>query len=151
MTVRVATLLLWGTVLLSGPPPAAGQENPGGEPQLGAIAQRIAELWARGDLDGLTSLLEPGGVQVQIPGGVGGSLAPRKARAVLGEILEAHGEGRIRVTRTSPSEGTPARGFAELRWSAVARGTSQVLRYTLFVGLVHGSEGWRVYEIRVMK
>lgn len=150
MTARLAPLLVWALVL-GGSSPAASQEATRDDPQIRAIAERVAEMWARGDVEGVASLLDPGGVRVQVPGGVGGSLAPRKARAVLGDVLEAHGEGRIEVMRISPSEGTPARGFAELGWSAVARGTSQVLRYTLFVGLVHGSEGWRVYEIRVMR
>ncbi len=137
--------------VLASPSPAPAQGGPPGDPDLAAVARRIAGMWGGGDLDAVAALLDSGGVQVQVPGQVGGSLAPRKARAVLGQVLAAHGTGGIEVVRTSPAGGTPARGFAELSWSAVPSGTSQVLRYTLFVGLVHGTEGWRIYELRILR
>lgn len=146
----ILAVAVLGAATLAPASPAFAQGGPPGDPDLAAVARRIAGIWGGGELDAVASLLDSGGVQVQVPGEVGGSLAPRKARAVLGRVLEAHGTSGIEVVRASPAGGTPARGFAELRWSAVPRGTSQVLRYTLFVGLVHGSEGWRIYEIRVL-
>jgi len=133
--------------------PAAAQDGLPSldDPELTRVALELAGMWGAGDVEGMAALLDPTGVRLQVPGGGRGTLEPRKARLVLRQFLERYGEGQLRLARATASDGTQARGFAELSWSVVRRGTSEVTQYTLFLGFHRNAEGWRVYEIRVLR
>lgn len=147
----VALLLLGAASLLEAqepPEPGAGEPGAG---ELGDAVARVGWAWGTGDIGALRGLFSPDGVRFREQGGAHGILDPRKAGAAIRELWARHGEGRVTLERTSLAAGTPARGFAHFRWRAVPTGTSEPVSYTLFVGMVHGAPGWRIYEIRVLR
>lgn len=117
---------------------------------LRSAAERVAGLWTSGGLAGLDDLLLDRGIRFHTGGGGRETLDPRMAMAALEDLLDRRRTTSARVVRVTGSEGSPARGSAEILWEAVAPGTSEVLRYTLFVGLVQQDGRWRVYELRVL-
>lgn len=142
----LVALLLLGAASLEAQEPA----EPGAG-ELGDAVARVGWAWGTGDLGALRGLLSPDGVRFRDQGGGHGILDPRKAGAAIRELWARHGEGRVTLERTSLAAGTPARGFAHFRWLAVPTGTSEPVSYTLFIGMVHGAPGWRIYEIRVLR
>lgn len=145
--MRSSPVLLAAILLLA---PASLGAQAGGEAELRATAERVAELWTSGGVSALGDLLLDRGVRFHAGPGGRETLDTRKATAALEDLLERRRTASARVVRVSAMEGSPQRGSAEIVWEAVAPGTSEVLRYTLFVGMVREDGRWRVYEIRVL-
>jgi hypothetical protein len=118
---------------------------------LSDAASSFAEAWAKGDAPALEDGPDSHSVVVELLGEEHGSMDPRKAASALGRFLGAHESRGASVTRVSEVGGTPARGFAEVRWEAVMPGTSELLVYTVFAGFVRQEDRWRVSEIRVLR
>jgi len=142
----VVALLLAGSGSLRAQP-ADRDDAPG----LDRAVERVAGAWSDGDLAALHELLDAAGVRFRDAAGEHGRLDPRKARAVVRRLWSEHRGGRVLVERSAVVGGSPTRGFAHLRWRTVPEGTSEPVSYTLFVGMVHGPAGWRIYELRVLR
>lgn len=144
MTTFWAVLaLLWATALPSAPTP--------GQDALDASARRVAELWQRGDAAGLGSMLRPSGVALDLGEGRHTSLEARQAVAAVRDHLDGHTVRTVRLDRVSGVAGTPPRAYVELAWETVPEGTTEVMRYTVFVGLEESDGRWWIAEIRVLR
>lgn len=142
--------MLLGLLVTVGAPLRAQDRQGDVEADLQATAERVADLWSSGDLAGLGDLLLQRGIRFHAGTGSRETLEPRKTVAALEDLLSRRRTASARVARVATAEGSPDRGSAEIVWEAVAPGTSEVLRYTLFVGLLREESRWRVYEIRVL-
>lgn len=141
----ISLLLVAGGVLVAGPVEAQEPED-----ELRAAAERVASRWSASDVARLGDLLLPRGIGVHVPGAGREMLDPRKAIAALEELLGRLRTTGVRVARVHRTAGGGDRGSAELRWEAVAPGTSEILRHTVFVGFTLDDDRWRIYEIRVL-
>lgn len=143
-----------GSVLLAALASSALAAGPvaaqAGGTDLETAARRFAALWAEGDVATIAAVLHPDGVLVALLGEEYGTLDRRKAAAALHDFLAHHEARSATLTRASEVRGTPGRGFAEIRWEAVAPGTSELQRYTVFTGFVRDGEHWRVTDLRVL-
>lgn len=114
-------------------------------------AGRFAGLWSSADIGRIGDLLVPDGIRLHL-GEVGHhDLAPRQALAALRDFLRAHRSNGARMDRVSEVGGQPPRGFAEITWEAVAQGTTEMLRYTVYVGFILEDESWHISELRVFR
>lgn len=148
--MRTAISLLTLAVLSSGSPLVAQQTRSEGEAGLRAAAERVASSWGAGQPAGLADLLVEGGVGFHTPQGGRETLDSRMALAALRDLFDRHRTRATRLVRVTTAAGAADRGSAEIAWDAVAPGTSEVLRYTLFVGFVRNAGAWRIYELRVL-
>lgn len=146
--LALAALALW---LPAAGPGLRAQVSGGEAAELRDAAGRVARAWAAADAAAVEALFAPDGVRFGEGTGGRGVLDRRKAGAAIRDLLERLDGGRVVVERARVAGGTPPRGFAELRWDALPRGTSERISYTLFVGMVEASGGWRVDEIRLLR
>lgn len=140
--MSVALLLVLASVL---PPPAGAAQS-----ALDQAARDFAEAWRSHDIRAVRDALDHGGVRLRLDGSDHGWLETPQAVAAIDGLLGRLSGGRVRTHRTESLGGDPPRGYTELRWVTVARGTTQPLAYTVFVGFTRREEGWRVDEIRVL-
>ncbi|HEU5207929.1 MAG TPA: hypothetical protein VFU06_00845 [Longimicrobiales bacterium] len=138
--IRLATLL----VLLFLAAPAHAQQD------LDAAMQRVARMWERGDVRGLTQSASGSGFALEFDSGRTGPVASRQAAAALRRLFEDQQTISVKPGVTRVSGGRPQRAFGELEWITRPRGTTIPERRTVFVALVREDRGWRVTEIRVM-
>ena len=125
---------------------------PVAQPSLEAAAVSVARIWEAGRPALLEELMVPTGIRFHLQEQAHASLPARKVVATLASFLNQHHGLEVAVTRVSPTGGRPPRGFAELAWQAVARGTSEPLSYTVYIGFVlRDDESWRITELRVMR
>ncbi|MEX0856076.1 MAG: hypothetical protein WD056_00775 [Gemmatimonadota bacterium] len=157
--------LLWiPTVLLSGPGGSdserAGLDPPGvtypdtilvASTPLEAATMEFARGFSDPSGDRLGAILAIGGIRLHIEDTGHAGLSSRQAVAAIREFLRGYDGGGVVVLRAALVEGSPSRGFAELRWSARMAGTSQEIRRTLFLGLYQESGDWRVDEVRLLR
>ena len=119
--------------------------------ELGATARALAAAWSRSDGDAMAQLLDEDGVHLALPDKDHGTLDRRNAVAAVERFLDRYPVQRAELARASEvGEGSTGRAFAEIRWEAVAPGTSETVRYTLFAGLARTGRAWRVVELRVL-
>jgi hypothetical protein len=130
---------------------AATDRNEVPQNPLEVAAAGFARAFAAGSAEGLGELMSPGGIRLQIEGPGGGGLSPRQAVASLIELVRRYEGGSVVVSRAEPLDGSADRGFAEVRWSTRAAGTSDLLGLTLFLGLAREGEEWRVDEVRLLR
>lgn len=148
------------SLLLLGAPGGAvrGQEpTPEGEvaaqqaASLEAAARRVAAAWSVGEPSLLDDLVRPEGVAYHAGNHEHPALAKRQLMATLSDLM---GDGQARgvaMGRISRVEGSRPRGFVELAWSAVPKGTTEVVRSTIFVSFEHAQGRWWIAEIRVLR
>ncbi|MFP3949062.1 MAG: hypothetical protein ACLFWG_10060 [Longimicrobiales bacterium] len=117
---------------------------------LRASAGRVAGHWARGDATGMAELLSPRGIGFHTATEGQAALDPRKALAALDDLFDRRPSVGSTVVRVSLASGASDRGSAELAWDALAQGTSEVIRRTVFLGFSWSDAGWRIYEIRIL-
>lgn len=117
---------------------------------LQASARRVADLWERGDAQGLGEMLRPGGVALDLGERSHASLPVRQAVAAIRDLLGQHASRSVSLDRVSDMAGTPPRAYVELGWETVPEGTSEVIRHTVFVGLERTDGRWWITEIRVL-
>lgn len=143
-SVPLLVVALGGLLVAGG---LGAQEPDGG---LRSVAERVAGSWSGSEVARLGDLMLPRGIGVHSAGGGREMLDPRKAVAALEELLGHLRTTSVRVVRVHRTAGAGDRGSAELRWEAVAAGTSEILRHTIFVGFTLEEGRWRIYEIRVL-
>lgn len=143
--MKTATLVLF---FLLGPlvTPAAPPQD-----SLEAAARRLAGFWERGDASGLGTMLRPTGVALDLGERSHASLEARQVVAALRDLLGRHAPRSVRLDRFSPVGGTPPRAYVEMTCETVPRGTAEVVRQTVFVGLELAEGGWRIAEIRILR
>lgn len=117
---------------------------------LQASARRVADLWERGDAQGLGEMLCPGGVALDLGERSHASLPVRQAVAAIRDLLGRHASRSVSLARVSAVAGTPSRAYVEIGWETVPEGTSEVIRHTVFVGLERTDGRWWIMEIRVL-
>lgn len=126
--------------------PSSGQRSG----SLRSSANDVATQWARGSASGLSDLLSPRGIGFYTPTEGQAALDPRKAVAALEDLLNRNSSVSCTVVRVTLASGASDRGSAELAWEAMAPGTSEVIRRTVFVGFTWEENRWRIYEIRIL-
>lgn len=148
-----ATLVLSVTVALVGlcPVPASGAQDQNLDPELSSTAAEFARHWAGGSADSLAAVLAPGGIRLHLDGPARSATPSRQAVAAIRDFLRAFDEAEAQVTRAAVAGGTEDQGFVEMIWTARKAGTSQVVRYTLFLSLSRLDDRWRVEEIRLLR
>lgn len=152
-------LLVAGSAPVGVSPPAAGQEPVTQALPAGRIAQEgleeaardFSRLWEAGTVGEIGKIMVPGGIRFHLQDQAHASLPPRQAVAALKDFLNRHRGLELAVARVSEAGGEPPRGFAELVWRAVAAGTSEPIRYVVYIGFVLDQGSWRVFEVRVMR
>lgn len=158
--VMALTLLLalpaWGSTtgavpLLSGELRAQGAASAGERSDaLRSSASEVAAHWSRGNASGLADLLSPQGIGFHTPTEGRAALDRRMAVAALDDLLNRSSSVSCTVVRVTLASGASDRGSAELAWEAMAPGTSEVTRRTVFVGFAWEGNRWTIYEIRIL-
>lgn len=118
--------------------------------ELEAISLRFAQAVRTGSATEIQAFLAQGGIRLQLDGPAHTGISSRQAVASLREFLRGFDQTRTILSRASPVDGSPNRGFAEVLWSGRAAGTSDEVRRTLFIGLVRDAVDWRVDEVRML-
>lgn len=118
---------------------------------LEEVAGAFARAWARGEIDRVTAHLAPDRIQLQFGASRHSGLTRRQASATVRDLLRNQEGGSFRILRLSEVGGTPNRGFAEVKWGSVPRGTTQRVTHTVYVGFLQADGRWWVSEIRVLR
>lgn len=138
-----ALLVLAGAVLC--PAPVLGQNA-----EMESALQVFLMAWQSEDGDRLEAALLETGVALRMERDAHGSVRPRQAAAALRQYMSGRSPGEFQVHRISSAGGEPERGFAEVGWETVVRGTTEPIGYTVFVGMERSSAGWVVQEVRIL-
>ncbi len=117
---------------------------------LEEAAEAFVERWGGGDVGDLQRMFSAGGVRLQWDLRPLGALDSRHAMAAVHEYLGGRESLAARLTRVEEVGGDPPRGYAEILWESRIRGTSEVVRRTIFVAFVSQGGAWRVTELRVL-
>lgn len=128
------------------PPP-----TPATQASIEGAATNLARMWERGSTDVLVQVLVASGIRLRVRGQNHASLSRRQAVAVLRDYLGGHRTESARLERVAEVGGSPLQGYAELRWTVVHEGGSQLVEHSIYVGFVREDEAWRVFEIRVLQ
>lgn len=118
---------------------------------LEGAAANLARMWERGSTDVFVQVLVAGGIRLRVGGDDHVSLSRRQAVAVLRDYLGGHRTEATRLERVAEVGGSPLQGYAELRWTVVHEGASQMVEHSIYVGFVREDEAWRVFEVRVLQ
>ncbi len=148
------SLTALGLIVLVGTVSGASPEwAPVGErqPALDGVAADLTRLWGQGSADLIGESLVATGIRLRLGHEDHQALSRRQAVASLKSYLGAHRTGTISLEQAAEVGGAPPRGYAEIRWEAMAEGVSQAFRSTVYVGFVQEDEAWRVFEIRVLR
>lgn len=113
-----------------------------------ALVRAAARAWAAGDTDGVTVLLAPGGVALELPGSSNPAVRPGQARAALERLFSLYETKEVQVEEVSALGGIPPRGMARLVWRTASAGTPR--SHPLFLALEEGGEGWSITEVRLL-
>lgn len=113
-------------------------------------ARELTEAWSHGRAAVLAERMGPSGVRVALLDRDYGALDRRNAAAALEVFLDRYRVQGATLARAAEVGGTPDRGFAEIRFDVVAKGTSEVLHFTVFAGFARIDDGWWVVELRVL-
>lgn len=125
--------------------------TPASQASLEGAANNLARMWERGSTDVLVQFLVAGGIRLRVRGEDHVSLSRRQAVAVLRDYLGGHRTESARLERVAEVGGSPLQGYAELRWTVLHEGTSQLVEHSIYVGFVREDEAWRVFEVRVLQ
>ncbi len=123
----------------------ASQQSP-----LEEASTLFVQAWSARDMAGVAAAMAPRGIRLYVGRDEFELLGTRQARAALDAYLEGLAVGALDVERVSDLGGSPRRGSLRLRWQTSARGTSESLVFTIFVGYERGEAAWRITEIRIM-
>ena len=157
----VLIMLLIGTLMAPTVSPSRAQAHVAGVASLDTIQVasnplEAASLGFAGAVAGgsgvdLARFLAADGIRLQLSGPAHTGISSRQAVASLRELLRGFDRGQTFLSRASPADGSPDRGFAEVLWSARAVGTSDEIHRTFFLGLVRDRGDWRVEEVRLLR
>lgn len=125
--------------------PANGQD-----PEMESALQVFLSAWQNQDGSRLEAALQSSGVSLRMGPESHGPVQPRQAAAALRQYMEDRSPGEFQVRRVSSAGGEPERGFAEVEWTTVVRGTTEPVGYTVFVGMERSVRGWAVQEVRIL-
>ena len=114
------------------------------DPEFRRVLDSASQSWARGDADAIAALATRSGLFINIGGRSFGPLGNRHAAALLRDLFERLGTARLERRSVQFVGGPQPRGYGEFIWRTEG---GQVT--TVFLGLVHGQDGWRLTEIRV--
>lgn len=129
-----------------GPAPALAPQA-----SLEGAATNLARMWERGSTDIFGQVLVASGIRLRVRGEDHLSLSRRQAVAVLRDYLGGHRTESTRLARVAEVGGSPLQGYAELRWTVVHEGASQLVEHGVYVGFVREDEAWRVFEVRILQ
>ena len=155
---RSVILAVSCAVLVAAPGPARGSRVPHVRGDTIDIATNELEEASLGFARALSSdadgdvewLLAPAGIRLQLGGPARSGVSPRQAAASLRGFIRGFDDEQAVLRRTSPVDGSPDRGYAEVLWSGRASGTSDEIRRTFFLGLSRSAGGWQIDELRVL-
>jgi hypothetical protein len=148
MTRRLVRSLLLPLLLLLAAPGAAAAQQPGAP--LEAFVQRVATLWADGEVGALIELVpENGRLALDLGGGME-TVNSRHAAAALRALFADRESVGMRAVRVAVSGGEPPRGFGELAWAFRSRSAPAAQTRSVFVGTVWEAGRWRINELRLM-
>ena len=155
---RALTLAVPCVLLLAAPESARGNRVPFVRGDTIEIATRELEEASLGFARALSAgtdgdvewLLAPAGIRLQLGGAARSGVSPRQAAASLRGFIRGFDDEQAVLRRTSPVDGSPDRGYAEVLWSGRASGTSDEIRRTFFLGLSRSAGGWQIDELRVL-
>ncbi|MBW3535452.1 MAG: hypothetical protein KY453_09600 [Gemmatimonadetes bacterium] len=122
-----------------------------GRVPLQDVATAVAAYWAEGDAAGLASLVSDAGARLHLEGERHPALPPRQVRATLEDMFGDVRRGSVSVERAEQMDGSPPRGWAELRWDTVPPGMAEPVAHRVFIGFMEDGDRWRIAEIRVMR
>ncbi len=125
--------------------------TPASQASLEGAAANLARMWERGSTDVFVQVLVASGIRLRVGGEDHVSLSRRQAVAVLRDYLAGHRTESTRLERVAEVGGSPLQGYAQLRWTVVHEGTSQLAEHGIYVGFVREDEAWRVFEVRVLQ
>jgi hypothetical protein len=120
------------------------------EPELERVLDRLADFWARGNAQGVATLVAEAGLSLEIDGAAIGPLHRRQAAALLRRIFDDRQTVSVRTAMAQVVGGRPRRAFGELAWVTRARGTTVPEPRVVFLALVHEEDGWRITQIRLL-
>lgn len=138
------TRIMLGLLLVLGAAPGAHAQG------LEQTMARVATMWARGDVRGLTQTAARSGFALELDASPSGPVGSRQAAAALRRLFDDSETVTVRPGVARVVGGEPTRAFGELEWITRPRGTTIPERRTVFVALVREDRGWRVTEIRIM-
>ncbi len=138
--------LLSAVLCASTPAPA-----PAPQASLEGAATNLARMWERGSTDTFVQILVASGIRLRVRGEDHLSLSRRQAVAVLRDYLGGHRTESTRLERVAEVGGSPLQGYAELRWTVVHEGVSQLVEHGVYVGFIREDEAWRVFEVRILQ
>lgn len=155
---RATSLVVPCVVLLAAPGPVQGSRVPLVRGDTIDIARNELEEASLGFARALSSdaggdvewLLAPAGIRLQLGGPARSGVSPRQAAASLRGFIRGFDDEQAVLRRTSPVDGSPDRGYAEVLWSGRASGTSGEVHRTFFLGLSRSAGGWQIDELRVL-
>ena len=119
--------------------------------EMESALQSFLAAWQSDDADNLEAALVGSGVSLSMGNESHGPVRPRQAAAALRQYMADRSPGEFNVHRVSSAGGEPERGFAEVAWNTVVRGTTEPVGYTVFVGMERSSAGWAVQEVRILE
>ena len=155
---RAAILAVPWLVLLSAPERVRGSRGPlvrGDTIDIAAdaleeVSLGFARALASGADGGVEWLLAPAGIRLQLGGPARSGVSARQAAASLRGFTRGFDDERAVLRRTSPVDGSPDRGYAEVLWSGRLSGTSAEVHRTFFLGLSRRAAGWQIDELRLL-
>ena len=142
--IRGIGLLCLLAAFLPAPPALAAQGD------LRASAASVEGALSSGRLAPLSAHLSSEGVLLYLRGEAYPGLRADQALAALQEFFGDFEAGRLSRVRIEASEGGVGRGFVEFGWATTVHGTSESLRYRIYVGFLWMDQAWRIDEFRVL-
>ena len=118
---------------------------------VNAFMTKVAEAWARGDVDAITAAADPAGIALEVEGTHVGAITSRQAGAVLRKVFEDRETIRATAGAVKVLPGKSSRAYAEIVWERRSRGTTQPEHVNVFVALARDGNAWRITEIRLMR
>jgi len=126
------------------PPALAAQGD------LRASAASVEGALSSGRLTALSGQLSSDGVLLYLRGEAYPGLRADQALAALQEFFGDFESGRLSEGRIEASDGGVGRGFVEFGWATTVLGTSESLRYRIYVGFLWMDRAWWIDEFRVL-
>jgi hypothetical protein len=120
-----------------------------GQSSLDQATAAFDRAWRSGDAGSIAAMMEPEGIRLQLGEENHSLVAGRQARAAVAQFRGARSAGTLELQQAGALGGDPSRGTAEFRWQTVVQGTSENVRYTIFVEFNRTQASWLISAIRV--
>ena len=136
----------WGLAIVA----FMGMAQPIAAQEARQVLEEFASAVEDDELQATERLFSPGGVRLVLGEGSYQGNTPRRALAALERVLPTSDDASVSVRLTSRGDPGSDRAFGELTWLGTVTSTGERLRITIFVGLTHREEGWRIDELRTV-